>query len=93
MRLRLRESDVTLVVALCVDAALRLLAGVELATGVRIAVVVQPARANLQTKSPRVMDELNKYRVEPPNVTRIWINRLFGQAEAVWQFLPFTDYV
>ena len=47
--------------ALCVDAALRLLAGVELAAGVRVAVVVQPARANLQTKSPRVMDELNQY--------------------------------
>ena len=46
---------------LCVDAALRLLAGVELAAGVRVAVVVQPARANLQTKSPRVMDELNQY--------------------------------
>ena len=33
------------------------------------------------------------YRVGPPNVTRIWINRLFGQAQAVWQFLPFPGYV
>ena len=33
------------------------------------------------------------YRVEPPNVTRIWINRLFGQAQAVGQFLPFLGYV
>ena len=57
----MRESGPTLVVALCVDAALRLLAGVELAAGVRVAVVVQPARANLQTKSPRVMDELNQF--------------------------------
>ena len=23
------------------------------------------------------------------NVTRIWINRLFGPAQTVWQFLPF----
>ena len=54
----MRESGPTLVVALCVDAALRLLAGVELAAGVRVAVVVQPARANLQTKSPRVMEQI-----------------------------------
>ena len=33
--------------ALCVDAALRLLARVELAAGVRVAVVVQPAGAHL----------------------------------------------
>ena len=33
------------------------------------------------------------YRVGPPNVTRIWIKRLFGQAKAVWQFLPFPGYV
>ena len=29
------------------------------------------------------------YRVTALNVTRIWINRLFGPAQTVWQFLPF----
>ena len=38
------------VVALGVDAALRLLAGVELAAGVRVAVVVALARAHLGGK-------------------------------------------
>ena len=33
------------------------------------------------------------YRVEPPNITRIWINRLFGQAQAVWQFFLFPVYI
>ena len=45
---RLRECGPTLVVAFGVDAALSLLARVELAAGVRIAVVVQPARAHLK---------------------------------------------
>ena len=31
----------------------------------------------------------NNYRVTTLNVTRIWINRLFGPAQTVWQFLPF----
>ena len=31
----------------------------------------------------------NMYRVTALNVTRIWINRLFGPAQTVWQFLPF----
>ena len=26
-------------------------------------------------------------------MTRKWLNRLFGQAQAVWQFLPFPGYV
>ena len=29
---------------------------------------------------------------EATNITQIWINRLFGQAQAVWQVLPFPGY-
>ena len=32
---------------------------------------------------------VHTYRVTTLNVTRIWINRLFGPAQTVWQFLPF----
>ena len=41
----------------------------------------------------RKTEAVRTYRVGPPNVTRIWINRLLGQAKAVWQFLPFPGYV
>ena len=33
------------------------------------------------------------YRVRKLNVTRKWINRLFGQAQAVWQFFLFPGHV
>ena len=34
-----------------------------------------------------------KYRVRKLNVTRKWINWLFGQAQAVWQFFLFPGHV
>ena len=33
------------------------------------------------------------YRVRKLNMTRKWINRLFGQAQAVWQFFLFPDHI
>ena len=33
------------------------------------------------------------YRIGKWKMTRIWINWLFGQAEAVWQFVAFPGYV
>ena len=39
-------------------------------------------------KSPTLI-----YRVKTWNVTRIWIHRLFAQAQVEWQFLPFPGYV
>ena len=34
-----------------------------------------------------------QYRVRKLNMTRKWINRLFGQAQAVWQFFLFPGHV
>ena len=38
----------------------------------------------------QVEAEVISYRVRKLNMTRKWINRLFGQAQAVWQFFPIS---